>query len=58
MADAKTSKQQQNVYSDFLKAFRAYKQRKREWQEAMQVKLAQEEEEIRRKREALYAELV
>ena len=53
-----TSKPQQIVYSEFLNAFRAYKQRKREWQETMQVKLAQEEEEIRRKREELYAELV
>ncbi len=58
MADATTLKPQQIVYSEFLSAFRAYKQRKREWQEAMQVKLAQEEEEIRRKREELYAELV
>ena len=53
-----TSKPQQIVYSEFLNAFRAYKQRKREWQETMQEKLAQEEEEIRRKREELYAELV
>ena len=58
MANATTSKPQQIVYSEFLNAFRSYKQRKREWQEAMQVKLAQEEEEIRSKREALYAELV
>lgn len=44
------------VYEDFVRAFRAYKQRKREWQARMEIKLAQEEEEIRRKREALYAE--
>lgn len=36
----------------------AYKKRKREWQAEMQVRLAEEEEEIRRKREALYAEFI
>ena len=41
---------------DFIQAFRAYKRYKREWQARMEVKLAEMEEEIRRKREALYAE--
>jgi len=49
---------QQHAYQDFVQAFRAYKKRKREWQARMDVKLAKEEEEIRRKREALYAEYV
>ena len=44
------------VYNEFVKAFRAYKQRKREWQAEMEVKLAKEEEEIRLKRKSLYAE--
>jgi len=52
-----TSTPQQIAYSEFVSAFRAYKQRKRKWQEAMQEKLAQEEEEIRNKRETLYADL-
>ena len=58
MANAMTSTPQQIAYSEFVSAFRAYKQRKRKWQEAMQEKLAQEEEEIRRKRESLYTEFV
>ncbi len=43
---------------EIIAAFRSYKQRKREWQASMEIKLAQEEEEIRRKRESLYAEFV
>lgn len=46
-----------NINSDvFLKAFRAYKQHKREWYSYMDEKLAKEEEAIRNKRETLYAE--
>lgn len=51
-------KTQQLSYSEFVNAFCAYKKRKREWQAEMQVRLAEEEEEIRRKREALYAEFI
>lgn len=51
-----TSQAKEPVYGEFVRAFRAYKQRKREWQARMEVKLAKEEEEIRHKREALYAE--
>ena len=40
----------------FLKAFRAYKQHKKEWYAHMDEKLAKEEEVIRCKRETLYAE--
>lgn len=40
----------------FRSSIRAYKEYKREWEARMVEKLAQEEEEIRRKREALYAE--
>ncbi len=40
---AKEMTPQQIVYSEFVSAFRAYKQRKHKWQEAMQEKLAQEE---------------
>lgn len=50
------TKTREVVYSEFVNAFRTYKQRKRKWQAAMEVKLAKEEEEIRRKRELLYAE--
>lgn len=46
----------EQLYNDFVKAFRTYKRRKREWQERMEVVLAAEEEEIRRKREVLYAD--
>ena len=56
MADTTTTTAKQLVYSEFVNAFRSYKKRKREWQAEMQVKLAQEEEEIRRKRESLYTE--
>ncbi len=56
MTDTTTAKDLCN--SEFINAFRAYKKRKREWQVKMQVKLAQEEEEIRRKRESLYTEFV
>ena len=41
---------------DFIQAFRAYKQYKREWQARTEAKLEKLEEEIRRKREVLYAE--
>ncbi len=37
-------------------SIRAYKEYKREWEARMVEKLAQEEEDIRRKRESLYAE--
>ncbi|MBR1468650.1 MAG: hypothetical protein IJ605_00830 [Prevotella sp.] len=40
----------------FRNSIRAYKEYKREWEARMAEKLAQEEEEIRRKRESLYAE--
>ncbi|MBR3513600.1 MAG: hypothetical protein IKO12_04180 [Bacteroidaceae bacterium] len=48
--------QQEQLYQNFVQAFRSYKKRKREWQDRMAVVLTQEEEEIRRKREALYAD--
>lgn len=51
-----TTTKQKQLYQNFVTAFRLYKKRKREWQERMEVELAQEEEEIRRKREVLYAE--
>ena len=51
-----TTTKQKQLYQNFITAFRLYKKRKREWQERMEVELAQEEEEIRRKREVLYAE--
>ena len=47
---------QEQLFNNFVQAFRAYKKRKREWQARMDVKLAKEEEEIRRKRDTLYAE--
>ena len=40
----------------FRSSIRAYKEYKKEWEARMVEKLAKEEEEIRRKREALYAE--
>ena len=40
----------------FRSSIRAYKEYKREWEARVVEKLAREEEEIRRKREALYAE--
>ena len=42
----------------FLQSLRDYKERKRKWRNQMDVVLAKEEEEIRRKREMLYAEYV
>ena len=48
--------QQEQLYHSFVKALRTYKKRKREWQDRMEVVLAREEEEIRRKREVLYAD--
>lgn len=58
MDEKTTNTANQLVYSEFVNAFRSYKKRKSEWQAKMQVKLAQEEEEIRRKRESLYTEFV
>ena len=40
----------------FREAIRAHRQYKREWQARTEAKLEKLEEEIRRKREALYAE--
>lgn len=51
-----TTTSQQQFFGDFVKAFRAYKRHKREWQAQMEIKLAKEEEAIRRKREVLYTE--
>lgn len=47
--------QKDQLYQKFVLALRAHKKRKHEWQERMDVVLAQEEEEIRRHREVLYA---
>ena len=47
---------ERQTYDDFVRAFRAYKKKKREWQEKMELKLAKEEEDIRLKRKTLYAE--
>lgn len=43
-------------HEKFVEMFRAAKKRKREWQAKMEIKLAEEEEAIFRKRQALYAE--
>ena len=51
-----TTTQQEQLYHNFVKALRTYKKRKREWQDRMEEVLAREEEEIRRKREVLYAD--
>lgn len=51
-----TKTTQQQLFGDFVEAFRAYKKHKREWQARMEIKLAEEEEYIRNKREVLYAE--
>ena len=48
--------QKDQLYQNFVQAFRAHKKRKREWQDRMSVVLAQEEEDIRRQREVLYAD--
>lgn len=42
-------------HEKFVQAFRAAKQRKREWQARMEVKLAKREEEVRRRREEIDA---